>query len=845
MDAIYRATIYAPRSEDASETTILNPIGGASHNDDFKVATIEGVSGFQPYLDPPRGRRGSIDPIKRTTSTGQLTLSLIDKRVTEGGSNLSRWVTAFHGNDEGRTRFIGSKVYVEISVDGGSGWDSYFTGRIQKTGLRGRIGFDITVRDMEDDLDFDIFVGRPEASITYANLTPLIPGGIIEDYGPFPTVSKLQGEVRAWGGMKWIDIDTSSRRERIATIITSGFPNLIWYGSRIGLRTDSRVRIYLKITSGARINEEGEFNFAGGWGTSGGGAISAIRKDGNGHFHIETIGLAALPATDPDYLALPPTSETVEFFIYASLEPTEDRPLYIDEVHPCQLWKDILDGKFSLLDDQGDPLRTVAYDSAAFATLIADTTIPNMRLPVFERDKAREWIEKYILRVYNLATYTNEDGEVVPVDMRLPNTLGGIPTLTDSDTYVKDPGGWDQDRASVINHVRFRWYWDVLLDAESITESAPGIPEVAPSRIIEVESLMILANFGRPELGEKGLTIDARGFRAALDETNQEERAEWIRRTLLGYAEELKGPFGSGAAFASLRFQRVANVTDCYPGDLRVIDIDVLPDPASNLRGGARLMRCVERLDGSSIDLTFLDMGPNLVAVTPVVGTLAQTTGDTKHSIDIPITQNVLNDPVRVEYAITATDVGTIPVEGSALWTWGATATADETVSIPYLPSDSRIWIRARSYPDAAQGPKLPSAWVVSTGTDYVDTDAITAPSGVGSASITGSTAEISWTVGDALYDVEILLTLGAVPGSWSNDDRIATLPDGSAEILLRGLDSPSTQHTVGVRHRDRHGGYSSIATHTFSTGATDPTAPRPAGICEANVTALEGGILS
>ena len=45
-DPIYRFTVYAPRSEDSGETTVLTPPAGAIHSDEFKVASKTGVSGF-------------------------------------------------------------------------------------------------------------------------------------------------------------------------------------------------------------------------------------------------------------------------------------------------------------------------------------------------------------------------------------------------------------------------------------------------------------------------------------------------------------------------------------------------------------------------------------------------------------------------------------------------------------------------------------------------------------------------------------------------------------------------------------------------------------------------------
>ena len=135
-DVAYRATVFISRSDDASETTVLTPIAGAPHSDQFKIATRTGVVGFQPYMDFPTGRRGKIDLLSKKTDVGELSFEIIDMRPPAGGANATRWVTAFIGEKEGIPRFARLKCYIEESLDGGVTWNPFFTGRVRSLALK-------------------------------------------------------------------------------------------------------------------------------------------------------------------------------------------------------------------------------------------------------------------------------------------------------------------------------------------------------------------------------------------------------------------------------------------------------------------------------------------------------------------------------------------------------------------------------------------------------------------------------------------------------------------------------------------------------------------------------------
>jgi hypothetical protein len=225
----------------------------------------------------------------------------------------------------------------------------------------------------------------------------------------------------------------------------------------------------------------------------------------------------------------------------------------------------------------------------------------------------------------------------------------------------------------------------------------------------------------------------------------------------------------------------------------------------------------------------------------PVLGTPNKDGGDPKHVSYVDITVNASTEAVRVEYAITETTTVVRPIDTSASWTYLTTVKATGRVYHPHTPSGKRVWWRARSVPDSTDtGLKLPSVWAYGGGVGYVDMTAISAPSMTAPSGVTASSAQINMTPGDYAYPIQVMIGLGTVAvASFTNDDAVEVLPAGSVAHTLHGLDGPSIQHTVCIRHIDRFGGYSAGTREVFSTTTTVPTAPRPAGIAPAIVSSI------
>lgn len=362
---------------------------------------------------------------------------------------------------------------------------------------------------------------------------------------------------------------------------------------------------------------------------------------------------------------------------------------------------------------------------------------------------------------------------------------------------------------------------------------APAKIGTSPTLLMRsVQQPYLDATFGRADMGQKRQTFDAIGFRAMPGELVQgQSRISYIKRQLEKGLEEIRPLFANGPAYAVLRCRRTANTIAWQVGQSKIIDVDPMPDPTTNLRGGPRVMMAVGR-NPKKTEITFrvIELGLNQIAAVPALSVLATDTDDTAHGISVTITLNAAGDPAELYYAVTASGVGTVPPDTDPLWTFARRVKTTGAVKVINLPAGSKIWVRARSVPghDAsltADALKLPSLWH-HPATDNVTLASLSAPSGLGTTELTGRRVVITFTVGDARLPTEVLL---ATPTS-DPRVRVKTVPPGATRFELVDLEL-STQYRVGLQHRDALGGLSSEVTLDFTTTGAAATAPNPGGI--------------
>jgi len=822
MQPIYRMTVFQNDG-----VTALTPRAGAPHSDAFKVATASSVAGFQPYMQLPQGRRGKIDPLKMKTDTGWISVGLLDPAVAT--LQDERWVTAFVGDSLGENQLIGKPVLVEESTDAGSTWASFFRGRIQKPGAPSRTLFTLSIRDTAEDQQTTIFLGDP--SVSYANAANIMPLGLVTPFGALPTVPMLPGIVRDWsdpdvGSGKKIEIDLAKiagrDTEGVARIITGGFLDLgltVSNTDDVGKVTNGRVHIEW----GANSGEAWPAEFSGPPGAFPGGTISvhevwySLNQFSPERQEIFTeIGIQALDAADPEFVALPVAGTAVDFYIKPNVRPTRNAPLLIDWVHPVQLWQDILSGKFGPHDGKGVPEITVDFDAAAFATLIADVTIPQARFQIEKSWNMADFIEQQICLPYGLSYRIDSDGNVVPLDMRMPTAIPGT-TIVENDLTEKPPG-WQQDRGSAFRWVDGIFFTDQIIAGEDIKKAGriPDVPAVRIQSVAQTDRVIL----GDLTVTDRTFTIKAMGYRILEGIARKLGSVESVvvSQTLHKRLLSLRSPFGHGMATIQLIAKRVASTNGCFPGDLRVLQVPI-PNAADVKRSGSRVVRCVSRQeDGPKLVLGFLDLGASLVAVPPTLGVLRLLAGAGKHKVEVNVTRNGSGEDVVLEYAITATTVGVRPAATSDLWTFGTLASVDGFATIASLASGSRIWVRGRTEPAAADQAKIPSSWAFPT-PGSIDTVALSAPTGFVVAP-TGCSATASWTNTETGEPIELLLD-GAL-----YDVLLQSAQTWTYEGLIT-----STAYTGEARYADGFGGVSPLASDPFTTSATPDVAPAMLGI--------------
>jgi hypothetical protein len=890
VSAAYRLTVYKARSVSSAETVALTPAAGAVHSDDFKVASITGVSGFQPYLDgnSVRARGGKLDGLTCHTDVGELTAVIQDQRTTAGGTNLERWLTAFFGDAKGVRQLEGCKALVERSLDGGTTWATYFTGRVYAPKGLSLLRWQLVIRDMSAER-MKIFTGKPHATASYAALMTQCPVGTSIAYGEIPAGNRLTGTMRTFtytqaGAAVYhgfaLDTDSVRRADNIITDAVRkqlGGLRSISAGEGVvtGLKTTQKPRFENRLRCRLRnvgSGLEGVF-YVGSVIESGitGLERSLPQQKGQLAAHpsaITGIVISPLDPSDPEYLQMSdvPDGAVVDGYLYIDDVVSEENPLLIGDVSIGTLWKDLCDGYFSRLypakkpdelaepiprpagKNVGDPIFGFAHQDAdvgavvGFTNLAADTTLPTVRFVITKSEDFWDWVEKNLLRPFRLAYRLTSDGKVQPLDLRMPTSAPGM-TIADADC-LRLPTDWEPMPGSAVSRVDAKVYAEFASFAEAF-DGAPtqstrtlfggAVAAILSSNLAAVinasEYPITIVDLGSVDVGDNPLSLDFQGLRAQPGEksptsTNRVDRGHWCVQKVIEFTNHLRSPYGRGPLYVTVTGrQESANITDCQAGDLRLVTVTSLPDPATNKRGGTRVMRCLGwREDGLTRTLTMLDLGISTVASAPTVGTPTQNSPDTEHAIDVVVTVNASTEPAVLHVNLTATSVGTRPADSDAGWFYAGRATITGTVTVRNLPSNKRAWVRVRTEPVSHQYPKLPSAWAYPAGTGYVATSAITAPSATSESDVTGRRFVGNWTVGNSKLVLKVYLAL-----SGETLQHVATLPPGSTSYAFEGLDL-STAYDWGVSHDDGMGGESSVATDSRTTSATAAVCP-PAGV--------------
>lgn len=720
---LWRLTIYAPKAEDPTETTVLTPIIGAAHSDQFIVTSLQGIAGAKPYLGIPQGKQGTLDYLSKKTTTGNIALPVFDPRVTAGGSNAVRWSTAFMGDTLGRPRLNGCRFTLERSLDGTAGsLVPYMAGRIRNHAVKRPQWLDLDLKDYADDLSRPIFLGIPHTDVaSYAASATVVPVGVPRAFGGITATPPLSAQITELYYVDGIGGPVGPAvlfEEQTLTPELSLITKALYESAA---STTPRLVVTTEVGTGTvRVFR---------WKSGDTGEQYSVPNGGIDHRGLKSVLIEPLPTTDFRYAPIPPGLVDVTASIVLDGPPTPALPILIDDVHPVQFFADIVDGKFSRsygLDTARPLAGRDTSGGGPWATLIADTSFGTMRDIIDASWKGVDYIEKVLCQRFNLSYRLDEQGRVVPRDLRRTNTLAGAVTLTDDDLVTDVDPAWDNSRDGAVTAVQFDYMIDKRVPTRDLLGASDLYPDIGPALFVSTKSTLLVINdlSTLRDVGEKIVKVDARATRmttqgGGIGAIITRATKARIERELTAAAKDFLRPLSTGTIKATATYRLAsANIASVVQGVYAIVQHSKLPDPASNTRGGARLMLCLTRNDQDArASITWLDCGEGSVSVTPVLGAVATPDGIL---VTVPVTLNASSDPVDVWMAPTLTSVAVRPADNDPAWGYADTVSASSTLTIENMEAGVRVWVRARSHA-AGSALKLPSAWAYPSGSGYVD----------------------------------------------------------------------------------------------------------------------------
>jgi hypothetical protein len=321
---------------------------------------------------------------------------------------------------------------------------------------------------------------------------------------------------------------------------------------------------------------------------------------------------------------MPVDGTAITFYVAAADDTpiSDSSPLFIQDVHPIQLWADILDGKFSI------PMRTSARAPGATRHLrrrpvglreqfLAD--LPNVRFIITQIAKANDWIEKNICQPFNLEYRFDGQGRVVPIDLRVSSSTAVSGAIVDSDLVELPKGGRRMaPRRSSASNVTY--HVDMPKLFENLIDSADAYPDIAANLIDTIDPSLLVLNpntvvtRGTPATRSPRSTRKARGSPRASTQGGAATLLNIDKLSKIrSRSTTLLAPFAGGAVVIPLRLRRSsAFATSGREGQFWTITASSVPDPATSggQRGGARVGLCLSRNErGLAVEATFLDVG--------------------------------------------------------------------------------------------------------------------------------------------------------------------------------------------------------------------------------------------
>lgn len=884
FDVAYRLRIYAPLSVAPLGNQVLTPASGAAHGDPFAVATVQGESGFKPYLKVSGGPKGKIDPLTCKVESSSLSFSVMDARL--GATNAVRWATAFVSGADLRSQFLGLVVACDERQADGT-WAPYFVGKIQ-TAKATPTAMEFTARDGVDDMkDLKLFSQFPLAQAG-AGFFSLMPAGLVNSYGGSGVVPPLVGNFRSSPpnvlnpftkkpmgqdytsiGARYLELPKDQVFQRYDNVCSlefftgkNPFRDQIWFAPEA-----LRVRFFAP-GNPALDGREAWCTYAPLQNMTllNGGTVVAGKLGGTRGFSIKALWMTPLKVTDAAYVDLNnlsaiPDGTKVGFACYRhSQDGKAKTSFFVPDVSLADMIGRVCSGYFGYAY-KGQPRVVFPYTVAA--SIAGDATLARTRWLFEKETNVAEFLEKQVCVPFGIG-YIPEpwyDGNGAPkvrlrfFDRRLASvpSIASLPVLTEDDLVSDDPPDWGVDRSRLIGIVRAKVYSDKITDAAKAawdpndrlrgTNKGPKEWRSIGDQFLESQAFPYLDLEVQPsgEIASKTYDIDAVGIRASTDETlDGTDSDSWLVARAKQLAAELRPFVTGGMQEGVLTCRRTAVVRGIQPGQWVRIQETRMPNTETRTRGGERLALCMGRQDsGATLQLRFLIAG-SLANGAPArqAPTLSgySKPADRPDSAQFTVALNAAGDPARLYMAVTDAAATSAPTDSATAWVAMLCQTAAGlplsdldltagTYTLPRLPLNKRVWIRAVSVAPASSADQLPSAPAYPTGTASVDGRALAAPSGLAAGGLTSRSATLIWTNTTTTERVQVLF---ASP-STAQPQLLAELPANTASYALSALNTGlNASFKATVRYVLDDGRTGAEATITFTTGTAPAAAAAP-----------------
>lgn len=864
---VFRLTVYA----DDSRSSPLYPPAGSYHNDPFRYTTAYGISGSQPYLFNPQGRRGTLEPLQGTTSNGNITAEILDKKLPQYGDNAHRHVTAFYGDTTGNQNLLGKPAGYEISTDGGATWAAFFAGRITDMSLPDAPRISLTIEDSGRELGLHIAVGRPYISASTTTQQSFFPVGLQGAYGPFTGSHPLSASVQKVSAGPYVN-HTASLYATLNTALLP--PPYSLLGLTISNAYNFRSKTFYDLVSGLPTSRTAIVNsliaaFGGamylGAGTANitnpsGSTTFALRLSSGsliGEYGIQELdfaqsspfqlmGVVFTPITGSDPFNKPlsafPIGSSVGLRVVPKNLPIDtNNPLFIGTLTLPTFAYDVARGYYGLLyPDTGKPISNVLVDDARFQAMINDPTWGELRIEITQAMTIKDLWSK-VIAPYGLGyrmepRYSGSlSGSVidylVPVDNRIPAVSASLATIAEAD--VADYKGIQQSSGKPINSITVTAYDELPIPLPANADKPKMTTPWLVDEVGTEPTIFYLAQ--NAAVNGQSLTIDALGVRvpdrpyrsndplsinAIVAQNNPWQQRGLADGEIMDMANYYIQRFGTGATVFTVPCRRSANTIGMQVGDWVYLNISVIPDPTTHQRGGTRLVQIIERQEkDSQVIFKLMDSGKNVVTPVP-------TWGGVSASVNMPssaltVTLSALTYQTLVIQLASEVTGSSLPVSNSGDWNTKMRVAVPQTGSQSYtlnnLAGGTQYFIRAKA---TANNGERDSDWVYPNPNSFILPNVV-APISASFNSITPTSVTVSWNNnGDSASLCEVLL---ASPSTGSLF-RMTLAQGGTTSYNIRGLsiDSGSNPYLFAVRHRDANGGMSVTASCQFTlSGST------------------------